>query len=207
MNNDETNATYPITDLVILAGGQARRMNGINKLLQKFDDEIQLLKIYQQFKTRVNHVWVNSHRDHTIYQRLIPSIQYYQDDETGFQGPLMGMKSAWSHVNADYVLFVPCDVTYIPNKVISRLHRAMQKDDSCEVAVVEINGRALFPFCLLKRSGLQKISTHLKQNQRSLKLCFQDMHMQIARFKNRALFFHSINSFDELQQYRQLSFL
>ena len=207
MNNDETNATYPITDLVILAGGQARRMNGINKLLQKFDDEIQLLKIYQQFKTRVNHVWVNSHRDHTIYQRLIPSIQYYQDDETGFQGPLMGMKSAWSHVNADYVLFVPCDVTYIPNKVISRLHRAMQKNDSCEVAVVEINGRALFPFCLLKRSGLQKISTHLKQNQRSLKLCFQDMHMQIARFKNRALFFHSINSFDELQQYRQLSFL
>lgn len=33
---------YPQTDLVILAGGQARRMNGINKLLQKFDDQIQL---------------------------------------------------------------------------------------------------------------------------------------------------------------------
>ena len=27
---------FPATDLVILAGGQARRMNGMNKLLQQF---------------------------------------------------------------------------------------------------------------------------------------------------------------------------
>ncbi|QIO05654.1 NTP transferase domain-containing protein [Acinetobacter shaoyimingii] len=207
MNKNDKDATYPTTDLVILAGGQARRMNGINKLLHQFDDEIQLLKIYQQLKSRVNQVWINSHRDHTIYQRLIPSIQYFQDDEAGFHGPLMGMKSAWSHVSADYVLFVPCDVTYIPNKVISRLHRAMQKNAACEVAVVEINNKALFPFCLLRRSSLSKISEHLRLNQRSLKLCFQEMHMQMARFKNRALFFHSINSFEELQQHRQLSYL
>ncbi len=45
--------TYPQTDLVILAGGQARRMNGINKLLHKFDDEIQLIKIHQHLKSSV----------------------------------------------------------------------------------------------------------------------------------------------------------
>ena len=44
-------SVYPETDLVILAGGQARRMNGINKLLQKFDDQIQLIKIHQQLKS------------------------------------------------------------------------------------------------------------------------------------------------------------
>ncbi len=38
------NIEYPATDLVILAGGQARRMNGMNKLLQQYDDQIQLLK-------------------------------------------------------------------------------------------------------------------------------------------------------------------
>jgi molybdopterin-guanine dinucleotide biosynthesis protein A len=37
---------------VILAGGQARRMNGMNKLLQQFDDQIQLSKIYK-FKSGV----------------------------------------------------------------------------------------------------------------------------------------------------------
>ncbi|ENV12418.1 molybdopterin-guanine dinucleotide biosynthesis protein A [Acinetobacter schindleri NIPH 900] len=198
---------YPPTDLVILAGGQARRMNGINKLLQKFDDEIQLIKIHQQLKSRVGQVWINSHRDHSIYECLIPSIRYFQDDEPGFHGPLMGMKSAWSHVQSDYVLFVPCDVTYIPKKVISGLHRAMQRDPLCEVAVVEINDIALYPFCLLKRSSLPTLVQHLEQNQRSLRHCFAKMHMQMARFKNHALFFHSINSFDELQQHQQLHFL
>ena len=86
-------SVYPDTDLVILAGGQARRMNGINKLLQKFDDQIQLIKIHQQLKSHVAQVWINSHRDDSIYQKMIPSIHCYQDDESGFLGPLMGMKS------------------------------------------------------------------------------------------------------------------
>mgnify|MGYP005606038257 FL=1 len=202
-----SDTTYAETDVVILAGGQARRMNGINKLLQKFDNKIQLIKIHQHFKSRANQVWVNSHRDHFIYEQIIPSIQFFPDDEAGFQGPLMGMKSAWSRVQSDYVLFVPCDVTYIPKKVISRLHQAFQRNPLCEVAVVEVNGKALYPFCLLKRSSLVTIEKHLEHNQRSLKHCFAEMHMQLASFKNRTLFFHSINSFDELQQHQQLNFL
>jgi molybdopterin-guanine dinucleotide biosynthesis protein A len=201
------NAVYPSTDLVILAGGQARRMNGINKLLQKFDDQIQLIKIHQQLKSDVAHVWINSHRDDSIYQKIIPSIHCYQDDESGFLGPLMGMKSAWAHVQADYVLFVPCDVTYIPSRVLLKLHQALAKNSLAEVAYVEINGKALYPFCLLKRSSLPTFISHLEQKQRSLKHCFADLHAQVASFKNRALFFHSINSLDELQQHQQLKFL
>lgn len=199
--------SYPTTDLVILAGGQARRMNGINKLLQKFDDQIQLIKIHQQLKNQVSSVWVNSHRDYSIYQKLIPNIHCYQDDENGFHGPLMGMKSAWSHVKSDYVLFVPCDVTFIPPNVIEELHLSLAQNPLSEVAFVEINGKALYPFCLLKRSALNTICTHLEQNQRSLKRCFSDLHAQVAVFENHALFFHSINSLDELQQYRQLKFI
>jgi len=200
-------SVYPDTDLVILAGGQARRMNGINKLLQKFDDQIQLIKIHQQLKSDVAQVWINSHRDDSIYQKMIPSIHCYQDDESGFLGPLMGMKSAWSHVHADYVLFVPCDVTYIPSKVILKLHQALAKNSLSEVAYVEMNGVALYPFCLVKRSSVVTFTAQLEQKQRSLKHCFTDLHAQVARFKNQALFFHSINSMDELQQHQQLKFL
>ena len=48
----------------------------------------------------------------------------------------MGMKSAWSHVQADHVLFVPCDVTYIPPKVILKLHQVLAKNSLAEVAYV-----------------------------------------------------------------------
>ena len=207
MKNSIKNSIYPDTDLVILAGGQARRMNGLNKLLQKFDDQIQLIKIHQQLKSDVAQVWINSHRDDSIYQKIIPSIHCYQDDEQGFLGPLMGMKSAWSHVQADYVLFVPCDVTYIPPKVILKLHLALAKNSLAEVAYVEMNGTALYPFCLVKRSSLASFTHHLEQKQRSLKHCFADLHAQVAHFTNHALFFHSINSPDELQQHQQIKFL
>ena len=207
MKNSVKNSIYPDTDLVILAGGQARRMNGLNKLLQKFDDQIQLIKIHQQLKSDVSQVWINSHRDYSIYQKIIPSIHCYQDDEQGFLGPLMGMKSAWSHVQADYVLFVPCDVTYIPPKVILKLHLALAKNSLAEVAYVEMNGTALYPFCLVKRSSLASFTHHLEQKQRSLKHCFADLHAQVAHFTNHALFFHSINSPDELQQHQQIKFL
>lgn len=207
VKNSKRTVHYPMTDLVILAGGQARRMNGINKLLQKFDDQIQLIKIHQQLKPDVHQVWINSHRDDSIYQKMIPSLYCYHDDEPGFLGPLMGIKSAWLHVQADYVLFVPCDVTYIPSKVILKLHQALAKNDLAEVAYVEINGRALYPFCLVKRSALAQIKLHLEQKQRSLKFCFTNLHAQVASFQNRALFFHSINSLDELQQHQQLQFL
>ncbi len=207
MKNSVKSSIYPDTDLVILAGGQARRMNGLNKLLQKFDDQIQLIKIHQQLKSDVAQVWINSHRDYSIYQKIIPSIHCYQDDEQGFLGPLMGMKSAWSHVQADYVLFVPCDVTYIPPKVILKLHLALAKNSLAEVAYVKMNGIALYPFCLVKRSSLASFTHHLEQKQRSLKHCFADLHAQVAHFTNHALFFHSINSPDELQQHQQIKFL
>lgn len=198
------NTEYPATDLVILAGGQARRMNGVNKLLQQFDDQIQLLKICEHFKTQVQQIWVNSHRDRSIYQQIESNIQCYADDQQGFLGPLMGMKSAWSHVKADYVLFIPCDVTYIPNQVLVKLHRALHKNLQTQVAYVTINGDALYPFCLLKRESLSVLEQAIAANKLSLRDCFKQLDAQTVSFQKQSLFCHSINSLDELQQYKQM---
>ncbi|KYQ82638.1 molybdopterin-guanine dinucleotide biosynthesis protein A [Acinetobacter sp. NRRL B-65365] len=198
------NTEYPATDLVILAGGQARRMNGVNKLLQQFDDQIQLLKICEHFKTQVQQIWVNSHRDRSIYQQIEPDIQCYADDQQGFLGPLMGMKSAWSHIKADYVLFIPCDVTYIPNQVLVKLHRALHKNLQTQVAYVTMNGDALYPFCLLKRESLSVLEQAIAENKLSLRDCFKQLNAQTVAFQKQSLFCHSINSLDELQQYKQM---
>ena len=198
------NTEYPATDLVILAGGQARRMNGVNKLLQQFDDQIQLSKICAKLRADVQDIWVNSHRDCTIYQQIEPDIQCYADDQLGFLGPLMGMKSAWLHLQADYALFIPCDVTYIPNQVVFKLHRALQKQPLAQVAYVNINGDALYPFCLLKRSSLPVLEQAIDKDRLSLRDCFKQLNAQVTHFQKQSLFCHSINSLDELQQYKQM---
>ena len=40
----------------------------------------------------------------------------------------------------------------------------------------EINGEALYPFCLVKRSSLATLMIHIEQKQRSLKQCFSGLH-------------------------------
>lgn len=202
--NRNAQMNYPPTDLVILAGGQARRMNGINKLLQKFDEQIQLLKIYHHLNRYVSMVWVNSHRDYAIYQKIIPNIQCYQDDKEGFLGPLMGMKSAWQHVKSDYIMFIPCDVTYVPKHILATLHQALAQHSEAQVAYLSLNHSALYPFCLMKRTALATLTQDLALNQRSLRHCFAKMKPQVASIQHDALLLHSINSLDELQQYQQL---
>ncbi|WP_256414930.1 molybdenum cofactor guanylyltransferase [Acinetobacter sp. 5862] len=196
----------PATDLVILAGGQARRMNGMNKLLQQFDDQIQLSKICQRFKSEVQQIWVNSHRDSSIYKSIEPTVECFSDDQNGFLGPLMGMKSAWSRVQAEYALFIPCDVTYIPNQVLIKLHRALQKNPQALVAYVAINGDALYPFCLLKRESLPILKQQISAGKLSLRECFKQLNSQQVILQKQSLFCHSINSLDELQQYQQMKF-
>ncbi len=183
------NKGYPVTDLVILAGGQARRMNGLNKLLQQFDGDTQLLKIHQKLKSSVSEIWVNSHRDYSIYQSIVPDIKCFQDDASGFFGPLMGMKSAWSHVKADYVLCIPCDVTYIPTQVVAKLHSALRKNKQAQAAYVSINGDALYPFCLLKRESLLTIREQIDKQRLSLKECFKLFTCTSRRISKTKLIF------------------
>ncbi len=80
------------------------------------------------------------------------------------------MKSAWSHVRADYVLFIPCDVTYIPTQVVAKLHSALRKNKQAQAAYVSINGDALYPFCLLKRESLEVLEQQIDKQQLSLKI-------------------------------------
>lgn len=194
---------YPTTALVILAGGQATRMNGENKLLQSFDHEIQLLKIYKAFLGQVDEIWINSHRDYDRYLELISDIGYFKDETDGFLGPLIGMKSAWSHVQSDYVLFIPCDITEIPQDILLYLHQALEQNPLSSVAYVSINGQALYPFCLLKRSSVETLSKHLDLQQLSLRRCFAELAPQIVNIQNQNLNYHSLNSFEELQQYQK----
>ena len=116
----------------------------------------------------------------------------------------MGMKSAWSHVQADHALFIPCDVTYIPNQVLTKLHRMLEKNPQAAAVYVSMNGDALYPFCLLKRESLAVLEQQIAVNKLSLRDCFKQLHAQTVTFQKQSLFCHSINSLDELQQYRQM---
>lgn len=206
-NNDAINWIYkdhfPKTDLVILAAGQALRMQGQNKLLMNFDGQIQLEKICQNFRHKVEKIWINSHRDYDEYQKFDTQLAYFKDDHAGFLGPLVGMISAWQYTTTDHVLFVPCDITQIPTEVLPQLHQLLGQSVHSNVAYVQFDQDALYPFCLMKREALQVLKQQMQQQCRSLKHSFKLLNGQVLQFEHVPNSLHSLNSMDELKQYQQ----
>lgn len=193
----------PTVDLVILAGGQAVRMGGENKLLQNFDSQPQLLKIINQLRDQVAQCLVNSHRDHALYKSMVAGIQCFADAPPSFCGPLAGMKTAWSFAKADYVLFVPCDITWIPTHLVEQLLVPLIENPQAKVSYATINEDALYPLCLMHRSAEPVLQEHLDLQQLSLHRCFRALGAGFVNFSNPQSSMHSINSIAEMEIYRQ----
>lgn len=192
----------PTTDLVILNGGQARRMQRQDKLLQYFEQVSQLDKIIQHFQHQVQQIWVNSPRDATTYQHNHPNIEVYADHQAGYCGPVMGMLSAWSHVQADHVLFVPADITYIAADILLALHQQLAQHPTAAVAYVAINQQPLYPLCLMQRRCQSVLAEQLALQQYSLKASFARLNAQVLD-TDSPYHLHSINSLEELALYQR----
>ena len=106
-------------------------------------------------------------------------------------------------MQADYILFIPCGITNIPQDILPRLHHTLEQDPHSSVVYLNINGQALYPFCLLKRSSLETLNKHLHQQQFSLKRCFNDLSPQRVDIQNAHLTYHSLNSFEEVHDYQK----
>lgn len=189
--------TFPATDLVILNAGQARRMQGQDKLLQVFDTVSQLDKIVRHFHHQVQQIWVNSPRDPSVYQSHYADIAVYADHQAGYWGPVMGMFSAWSHVQTDDVLFIPADITYIAADLLSQLHQLLQQQPHASVAYVVINQQALYPLCLMRRRSQSILAQQLELQQYSIRASFAQLHAQALELAS-PYHLHSINSLEEL---------
>lgn len=190
---------YLQCDAVILAGGKATRMGGCNKLLQCFDGQCkQLEKLRFIFKPQVQRLWINSHRDHEIYQAVDRSIGIFKDIETGFFGPMMGMISAWLYSEQDWILFIPCDIYHVPDQLLAQMMHLVQTEKT-QLCYAEINDHALYPLCLMHRSMHDTLMQHFQKQQYSLYRCFEDMTVSVAKFQLENQHHHSINAWSELQ--------
>lgn len=188
-------------DAVILAGGQASRMQGCNKLLQCFDgQQRQLEKLVTVIQPQVQQLWINSHRDHEIYQAYDPNIAIFTDIESGFFGPMMGMHSAWQYSRQDWILFVPCDLYQVPTKLLDTMVDTLQQQHS-PLCYAVFGQQALYPLCLMHRSVDSLLQQRIKQQDYSLYRCFAELKVCTAYFALAEQQPHSINHWSELDHH------
>lgn len=150
---------------VVLAGGRATRMGGIDKGLQNFLGrplvDIAVQRLRAQSGGEPGLIAINANRNQPQY--LASGLPVWSDTVPDFAGPLAGFLTAMRHSQDRhaYVLSVPCDSPLFPTDLLQRLAQGLVSEGA-DIALAlapeqqEDGQVALRPqpvFCLM-RTGL-----------------------------------------------------
>ena len=115
---------------VILAGGQASRMDGEDKGLIVFRELPLITHVVNVTKPKVSQILISANRNFEEYANFGKVIS---DDLEGYQGPLAGISKALKVCSTPYLLVLPCDSPLIDEALIDSLIEKMEisKVDIC----------------------------------------------------------------------------
>ncbi len=147
---------------VVLAGGRATRMGGVDKGLQLFRGqslvEIAIDRLRRQSAGVPGQIAINANRNLNQYATL--NVPVWSDSVPDFAGPLAGFLSAMQHCQGQqaYVLSVPCDSPLFPLDLLARLAAALVQEDAdiamAMAADVQADGSSVLRpqpvFCLMR---------------------------------------------------------
>jgi len=145
---------------VVLAGGMARRMGGVDKGWMELNGKPLIRHVLDIVQPQVGASMINANRSMDAYGTL--GLPVVCDLEGDFQGPLMGIATGLYHAQTDWVLFVPCDSPYLPTDLVTRM---LQKAESsgAELAVAH-DGQRLQPVvALIKKELLGSVGCFFEQ--------------------------------------------
>ena len=185
---------------VILAGGQASRMNGEDKGLIPLAGRPMIEHVIQALRPQVGELLINANRNLDRYRRYrYPVIS---DTEPGFAGPLAGIAAALERSSNDLVLSVPCDGPRLPPDLGSRLWHAMRTGGS-PICVVHDGTRLQPVFALVHRRMLPSIRDYLAAGDRKLKLWLNRQHPSVVDFSDFPEAFSNVNTPEEQARMEQ----
>jgi molybdopterin-guanine dinucleotide biosynthesis protein A len=121
------NTNDPPTFGLVLAGGLARRMGGIDKALLTIGGTTILDRVLTRLKPQCAGVVLNANGDPGRF--AFTGLTVVADDVPGFAGPLAGMLAGLDYVAAQrpdiqWVVSVPGDCPFLPVDLVARLHEA-----------------------------------------------------------------------------------
>ena len=197
----------PIDDItgVILAGGLARRMGGIDKGLIPLNGKPMVEHIIDAIRPQVGTLVINANRNHDDYRRYgLPVIPDRMGD---YFGPLVGMASALEASDTPYLLTVPCDSPLIPADLAERLYRKL-RETGAEISVVHDGERMQPVFALLHRDTLPSLLAYLEEGGRKIDTWYVQHRLALVDFSDRRELGLNVNTPDEqarLEQHLRLT--
>lgn len=186
----------PLIAGVILAGGQGRRMGGVNKGLQKFRGKLLVEWAIERFGPQVDELLISSNQDHGAYAEY--GNRVIADNVVGSAGPLAGLQSALSVAMHEGVVTVPCDSPFLPLDLVYRLCRAVEMQRAqVGVAVTGTQPHPVFLYC--RRDLLPNLNEFLTAGGRKVEAWYSNLQVAEIHFDDQPDAFRNINTLDELK--------
>ena len=179
---------------VILAGGRATRMGGVDKGLVPVSGRPMAAWVLDTLAPQVAEVLINANRSHESYREFGCPVVADADQE--FRGPLAGIESGLRAARTPWVVFAPCDSPLLCDDLVLRLHAAATAAHT-RIAVAH-DGRRLQPvFALLERSLHGDLVRYLDEGGRKIDRWYDAHGYATADFSDVPASFENINAPDD----------
>lgn len=182
---------------IILAGGQGRRMGGVNKGLVEFKGRPMVDHAIERLKPQVDELLINANQNVEEYKRLGHTV--ISDSVQGFAGPLAGLQSGMLAAHHELVATAPCDSPFLPRDMIARLKNDLMAADA-QLAVAVTGSQAQPVFCLCKKDLLPHLTAFLENGGRKIDAWYASLKVAEVDFSDEAEAFMNINTRQELEQ-------
>jgi molybdenum cofactor guanylyltransferase len=181
---------------VILSGGRATRMNGVDKGLVTLQQKPLISHVIARLKPQVDEILINANREITAYEAF--GLPVLQDENEEFIGPLAGFSLGLQHAKYDYVLTVPCDSPLLPLNLVERLYNGIAAS-RMDIACASSDGNTHPVFCLMKKSVLPSLQAYIESGVRKVSAWQKSQKYIEVDFSDDADGFINLNTFEDLK--------
>ena len=189
--------TIARTDItgVVFAGGQGRRMGGVDKGLVELDGRALVAHVIERLAPQVRTLVINANQNRERYAAF--GYPVVADVIPGFAGPLAGLHAAMAAATTPYVATSPCDSPFLPHDLVARLAAAFA-ETSLDLAVARTFEQPHPVFSLVRTDVRPHLETFLRGGGRKIDAWYATLRTTDVRFDDEADAFRNINTAAEL---------
>lgn len=185
----------PKLSAIILSGGRATRMGGLDKGLVQLQNKPLVQHVIERLVPQVDEILINANREIQQYSSF--NLPVLQDDDPTYIGPLAGFSLGLAHCKYDYLLTTPCDSPLLPNDLASRLMKSLI-NKSAEIAVAKSDDDAHPVFALMNKSVLSSLLAYIRCGGRKVSAWQKSLNYIEVEFDDCSEAFINLNTFEEL---------
>jgi molybdopterin-guanine dinucleotide biosynthesis protein A len=191
---------------LILAGGRAQRMGGIDKGLIPFHQKPLIEFAIHRLSNQVGPIIINANRNITRYAGY--GYPVCMDETPDFSGPLAGFLMGLKNCHTPYLLTTPCDSPLLPIDLATRLAEELEQKqlDLVYASSKELDGKvwAQPVFCLMRANLQESLASFLQKGDLKIDHWFKEVKSGTVVFDD-AKAFANINTPEELKALEEIS--